>query len=162
MNEFSFRERWWASFKIWLTSERDFEILWFLALVVKIFFDNFGKISKNLELFSKWKVEKWPSWCHLVKNWSFFHFSHFLDSIEVIMKNGQFLTKCGQEGHFSTFHLPKSFKFVEIFPKLSKQFCPSLSTRAKNHQKSKSLSDANQIFPKAHHRSRNEISFIFC
>ena len=44
------------------------------------------------------------------------------------MKNGQILTKCRQEGHFSTFHLPKSFKFVEIFPKLSKKF---LTTRAK-------------------------------
>ena len=52
------------------------------------------------------------------------------------MKNGQFLTKCRQEGHFSTFHLPKSFKFVEIFPKLSKKI---LTTRDKNHKISKSV-----------------------
>ena len=53
MNEISFRERWCASLKIFLTSERDFEILQFLALVVKIFFDNFGIISTNLKLFGK-------------------------------------------------------------------------------------------------------------
>ena len=52
MNEILFRERWCASLKILLTSDRDFEIL-VLALVVKIFFDNFGKISTNLKLIGK-------------------------------------------------------------------------------------------------------------
>ena len=62
------------------------------------------------------------------------------------MKNGQFLTKCHQEGHFSTFHLLKSFKFVEIFPKLSKKI---LTTSAKT-KISKSLSDVKRIFKEAH------------
>ena len=41
---------------------------------------------------------------------------------ELVVKNGQFLTEFHQEVHFSTFHLPKSFKVVEIFPKMSNTF----------------------------------------
>ena len=143
-NFFDIRQRFW-----------NFVIL---ALVVKNFFDNFGKISTNLKLFGKWKVEKWPSWRHLVKIWPFFIITSILRRKWLKWKNGQFLTKCHQEGHFSTFHLLKSFKFVEIFPKLSKKI---LTTSAKT-KISKSLSDVKRIFKEAHHRSRNKISFIFC
>ena len=90
------------------------------------FFDNFGKISTNLKLFGKWKVEKWPSWRHLVKNWPFFIITSILSRKWLKWKNGRFLTKCRQEGHFSTFHLLKSFKFTKrnfIHFLLSKVFC---------------------------------------
>ena len=159
MNEISFRERWCASLKIFLTSDRDFEILWFLVLLVKIFFDNFEKFQQiwNFLVNEKWK-NGLPDDI-LSKFGHFFISVIFSTVLRWLWKNGQFLIKCRQEGHFSTFHLPKSFKFVEIFPKLSKKI---LTKRAINHKISKSLSDVKKIFNQAHHRSRNEISFIFC
>ena len=91
--------------------------------MVKLFFDIFGKIPAYLELFGKWKVEKWHSRPNSVKKWPFCHSKLIFKQFQGDMvKDGQFLTEFGQERHFSTFHLPKSFKFEGIFPKKSKKF----------------------------------------
>ena len=131
MNEFSFRERWWASFKIWLTSERDFEILWFLALVVKIFstilekFQQIWNFLVNEKLKNGLPDDIWSKIGH------FFISVIFLTVLRWLWKMANFWLNVVRKAIFPLFIYQKVSNLLKFFQNCQKKFWPLLLKIAK-------------------------------
>ena len=102
-----------------------------LVALVKIFFDIFGKISSNLIFLV---IEKWKNglpdaiWLRIV---NFFRNTLIMSTNRSELKKRLFSTKYHHECNFFTFYFPKSFKYAEIFSKMSKKILTSVLNQGK-------------------------------